>query len=257
MFYETESFTFEGRYSEHVFQGIMPDTGAAGISTAGRPQFVALQKLDRSIQLNTSTAGAHKVRFGIGSRESEGTVTVNTPIGTINFQVMPSSTPFLLCLRDMDELGVTIDNLRNVLVQGDKTVPIVRKYGHPWFMLHNIEQSAASCHLTEPELRQLHRRFGHPSVNRLIRILHRAGHDVNSSYVRTLTKYCHHCQMNGKSPGRFRFTIKDDHEFNYSVIIDILFLDGKPVLHVVDSATAFQGARFLPNVSAKTTWEAL
>jgi hypothetical protein len=63
--------------------------------------------------------------------------------------------------------------------------------------------------------------------------------------------------MHGKSPGRFKFTLKEDHEFNYSVIVDVLYLDGKPVLQVVDSATAFGAARFLKDMSARTTWDTL
>jgi hypothetical protein len=63
--------------------------------------------------------------------------------------------------------------------------------------------------------------------------------------------------MHEKSPGRFKFTLKDDHEFNYSVIIDVLHLDEKPVLQVVDSSTSFQAARFLKDMSAKTAWDTL
>ena len=58
--------------------------------------------------------------------------------------------------------------------------------------------------------------------------------------------------MHKKSPGRFKFTLKDDYEFNYSIIIDVMYLDGKPVLQVVDSATAFEAARFLKDMSART-----
>jgi hypothetical protein len=36
--------------------------------------------------------------------------------------------------------------------------------------------------------------------------------------------------MNGKSLGRFKFTLKDDYKFNYSVVINILYLEEKPVL---------------------------
>ncbi|KAK1912714.1 hypothetical protein P3342_004650 [Pyrenophora teres f. teres] len=36
-----------------------------------------------------------------------------------------------------------------------------------------------------------------------------------------------------------------------------MYLSGKPVLHVVDSSTAFQGAKFLSAISAKETWQAL
>ena len=49
------TFTFNNRYSLGIFQGIMPDSGAAGISTAGEPQFTALQKLDPTVRINTTT----------------------------------------------------------------------------------------------------------------------------------------------------------------------------------------------------------
>ena len=39
------AFTFTSRYSLDVFHGIMPDSGAAGILTAGELQLRALQKL--------------------------------------------------------------------------------------------------------------------------------------------------------------------------------------------------------------------
>jgi hypothetical protein len=36
--------------------------------------------------------------------------------------------------------------------------------------------------------------------------------------------------MHKKSSGRFKFILKDDYEFNYSIIIDVMYLDGKPIL---------------------------
>jgi hypothetical protein len=235
----------------------MPDTGAAGVSTAGEPQFKALQRIDDSVQLDTSTAGEHTIRFGKGSAVNLGTASVCTPIGTIDFYVVPTNTPFLLCLADMDKLGVKLDNLSNTLVQGQKRIPIVRKWGHPWLLLDR-EKSIAWSHLTEPELRQLHRRFGHPSAQRLTRILQKAGHDGESKAIEALTKVCHQCQMHQTPPGRFRFSIKgEDIAFNASVIIDVLYLSNRPVLQVVDEATAFQAARFLRDMSARNAWDTL
>lgn len=253
---ELESF-FANRYSSEVFHGIMPDSGAAGVSTCGKAQYLALRLIDKSIQLDSSTAGAQKVRFGKGDTSSLGTIIVPTPIGTITFHVLPTNTPFLLCIKDMDDMHVKLDNLENLLVQGNNVVPIVRKWGHPWMLLHHSEQAIAHCHMTEQELKTIHRRFGHPSVDRLHKILTLSGLEVERKALEHLTRYCHSCQMNGRSPGRFRFTIKDDCEFNYMVIVDVMYLDGKPVLHVVDEATAFNAARFLPEISAKATWDAL
>jgi len=254
---ESSTFSFDDRYSANVFHGIMPDTGAAGVSTAGEPQVQALQQLDSSVQIDQSTAGQHKIRFGKGTAISLGTVQVQTPLGYITFHVVPVNTPFLFCISDMDKLGVKLDNLENMLVQGDNRVPVVRKWGHPWLLLHQPEKSIAWSHLTESELRQLHRRFGHPSVRRLLRILQRAGHEVEVKMIKHLTKYCHHCQMNQKSPGRFKFTLKDDYDFNFSIIIDVIYLSSKPVLQVVDSLTSFQAARFLKDMSARNAWDTL
>ncbi|KAK2005367.1 hypothetical protein LZ32DRAFT_642395 [Colletotrichum eremochloae] len=186
------------RYSADVFQGILPDTGASNFSTAGHPQALALQRLQPNATIDTNTAGKAKIR---------GTITVTTPFGPIDFHVMPTNTPFLLCLADMDRLLIRFDNLNNTLQQGKIVVPV----------------SLANCHLTDVELRRLHRRFGHPSVPRLHQVLHEAGHEVE-------------CQLHGKAPSRFRFTLRDHCHFNYEVIVDVIFLR---------------------DISAKTTWEAL
>ena len=55
-----------------------------------------------------------------------------------------------------------------------------------------------------------------------------------------------------KSPSRFKFTLKDNYKFNYIVIINIIYLDSKLVLQVVDSLILFQATKFLKDISAKT-----
>jgi hypothetical protein len=113
------------------------------------------------------------------------------------------------------------------------------------------------CFLTYVELQRLHRRFGHPSIQKLHDLLERAGHDVDKKALKYLTKYCEHCQKHSQSPHRFKFTLKDDVDFNVSIVVDIFYLDGKPVLHVVDEGTTYQAGRFLRNISAKHTWDVL
>ena len=97
----------------------MPDTRAAGVSIAGEPQVRALQQLDGSVQIDYLTAGQHTIRFGKGTAISLGTIRVHTPLGYITFHVVPTNTLFLFCIRDMDKLGVKLDNLENVLIQVD------------------------------------------------------------------------------------------------------------------------------------------
>jgi len=243
------------KYSAEEFQGILPDTGAAARSTAGKAQFLALRRQDASVGLDVSEAGAATIRFGIGdSLSSLGSTRVTTPFGVVKFHVMDSQTPFLLCLGDMDRLGVYLDNTRNELVSESLRVPIVRKWGHPWLLLG---RAAATAFLTEAEMRRLHCRFGHPSIGKLQKLLTNAGHDVEQSALAEINKFCHHCQMKNSSPRRFKFSLKSERDFNFEVIVDVLHLDGKPVLHVVDSGTSFQAGRFLKSMSAKDTWDAL
>ena len=63
--------------------------------------------------------------------------------------------------------------------------------------------------------------------------------------------------MHEKSLGRFKFTLKDDYEFNYLVYVDIIYLDGKPILQVVDLVTSFKAARFLKDILTQEVQNAL
>jgi hypothetical protein len=124
---ESHLFVFYSRYDGNIFQGIMPDTGAAGISTAGEPQMRALQLKFPNVTINSFIAG-HKVKFDNNPESTFlGTIAVETPFRTIRFAVMLTNTPFLLCLANMDRCGVYFNNINNILVHNGKKYPIVRK----------------------------------------------------------------------------------------------------------------------------------
>jgi hypothetical protein len=104
----------------------MPDTGASGISSGGERQVQALMKLDSTIQINR-TDMPETLRFGKGTVTTERFVVVRTPIREVKFWVVKADTPFLLYIQDMDRLGIQFDNLSNVIIQGNKKIPVVRK----------------------------------------------------------------------------------------------------------------------------------
>lgn len=97
---------------------------------------------------------------------SLGTITVKTAIGPVTFHVTDVPTPFLLCLKDMDDLGVYFDNNANELVKRlpnrEQRVPVIRKWGHAWFHFRDVENVIAN--LTDAEIRHLHRRFNYPAA---------------------------------------------------------------------------------------------
>jgi hypothetical protein len=75
--------------------------------------------------------------------------------------------------------------------------------------------------------------------------------------IERINKFCHYCQLYRKSPGRFRFTLWDEVEFNHSIIVDIIYISGKLVLYIMDEATRFNTACWLTNINARATWDAL
>jgi hypothetical protein len=255
------------RYTSKEFYGVMIDTGASKMSTAGYGQYLAYKTTTNdNTDINTMQTGAVNVQFGIGSTASIGSVIVKTPIGLVDFHVVKADTPFLLCLADMDRLRVYYNNVTDTLIgPAITTLPITRRFGHPFLVwgeaLRTYVQESFDynpCYLTSTEIHRLHRRFGHPSAEKLYRVLERSGHDdVNKQAIDHLTKYCSFCQKYGRSPGRFKFTLREDLDFNHSVYVDIMYINGSPVLHIIDEATRYQAARWLQNISAKHTWDTL
>src|SRR5438045_1894823 len=231
----------------------MLDTGAATASTAGYGQAQAYINTFTG-HINTQTANTVQACFGIGQTSSIRSIVINSPIGHITFHMVKADTPFLLCLQDMDKLGIYFNNLTDMIIKRDgTTIEVIQTFNHP-FLVWGLP---AINYLTDTELRQLHRRFGHPSVNRLVRTLERAGHDSpeHRKILEHIAKFCAFCQKHGRSPGCFKFTLKDDIHFNYALIVDVMYIDNKPILHVVDQATSFQAARWLQSISASHTWD--
>jgi hypothetical protein len=136
-------------------------------------------------------------------------------------------------------MGVYYDNIKDVIVHPNGSHPVVRSYGHPFI----IWGTPAISYLTEPELRQPHRRFGHPSVKRLAKVLNRAGHDSNYEAIQKINQFCTTFQKHRQAPRRFKFALHEDIKFNHTIYIDAMYIESSPVLHVVDEATKFQAAR--------------
>lgn len=250
----SNQFTLSDPYRTE-YQGELWDTGASNYSTVGKNQLEAYLRLNPHTKVDWSPGSAH-IRFG-GSPATTalGTVRIKNALGTTTYHILDTPTPFLFSLKDADRVRAYFDNTKDIIVRNDgETIPVVRKWGHPFF---NTSPREAGIFFTETELRRLHRRFGHPHTERLHKMLTRAGHDVDQSILNEIKKFCHHCQTHDQSPRRFKFTIKDDCNFNYEVVVDAVRIDRKQILHVIDTATSFQAATFLRTMSAKDAWEAL
>jgi hypothetical protein len=121
------------RYTSDRFYGVIIDTEALRRSTAGWGQYLAYQKVQKT-SIDITTVGAINVQFGIGSTASVGSITVNTPVGAIEFHLIKADTPFLLCLANIDTLQVYYNNIQDKLITPSKSIPICRQFGHPFLL---------------------------------------------------------------------------------------------------------------------------
>lgn len=82
-----------------------------------------------SVKLNKTYANKVTICFGIGiSLSSIGIVRIDIPVGTANFYVVETFIPFLLCLKDIDTLGIYLNNITHQLICEDgKSVLILCK----------------------------------------------------------------------------------------------------------------------------------
>lgn len=88
---------------------------------------------------------------------------------SFDVHVVLTDTPILLSIEDMDRLGIYFDNLDNSVVYkcSDESSKVSMTGGHP-FIFWNPH---ITCMLTTIEVRRLHGRFGHPSTDKLIKLL--------------------------------------------------------------------------------------
>jgi hypothetical protein len=166
----------------------------------------------------------------------------------------------------MNRLKVYFNNVTNSLIQMMKisdeilrkkrNFSVIRRFDHEFLLWKNFMQTYVnqffdlnSCYLIKTELRQLHKRFDHSFIRKLHDLLKRFDHEVEKSVLEKLIKFCIFCQEHEKFSERFKFTLRNDVKFNYSIIVDIMYIDNHLILHVVDETTRFQVAKWLQNVS--------
>lgn len=244
------------------FQGACVDTGAQR-TVIGKPQAYAYLNwagLPRRLKRDKVP---EVYRFGGSRHASIGTLAMRIPLADDFFMqlmvnVVDVNVPLLFGLDILDKFRMYANTVLNRLVceAYSVTVPLVRKLGHVYYVW---EQNVL---YTMPELRKLHRHFFHPQPDRLYAVINKAGgeHAKPSTLkqLQDVSRNCDLCQRLAKDPSRFRVALPPgDIVFNRTVLLDIMYLDGKPLLHVVDKDTLFSAATFLSNgESTEDVWRA-
>jgi hypothetical protein len=254
----------DSRERDGKFHGLILDTGANRASMISRAQYRAYcREFGVTMQVRPDQTRRIAGIAGGVAVLGRALIPVAFPelglVLDVNFKITEHG-PSLLCLRDMKDANFQLDIQRNLLWHGKKAQHLRLDNDH---LLHLwTPETACTTLYTEVEVRKLHRAFGHPSVEKLANLLKTARPDEVNADVRqaidALSKECDVCSRTGTAPRRFKLTMgMDDVQFNHVVAVDVMFLDGKMVLHMVDEATHFQAASFLKNGSAEETWNVL
>jgi hypothetical protein len=160
----------------------------------------------------------------------------------LDIDVVSTDIPFLVGLDTLDSLRVTADTVMNVLKSpGDEwSLPLARKLGHvylEWNDFHDIL-------FTKEELKRMHLSFYHPSNQSRANTIKKGrpeqlDHDTLKILEET-SNACQVCQRLGPTQfvSRYPFQKKISF-FGDDFSIDLMFLDGSAVLHVVDTETRF------------------
>jgi hypothetical protein len=253
------------RYTSEMFYDIMIDSKASIRLIVDYEQYLAFIK-NIFIDLNRIKTNAVNVQFEIESISSIESLIIDISFELMKFHVIKANTSFLLSLADMNRLKIYFNNVENILfmIIKNRNLSIIRRFDHDFLLWENFLHfyiiqffELNFCYLIDVELRQLHKRFDHSFITKLHDLLKRFYHEMKKAILKKLTKFCTFCQKYAKSSERFKFTLRDEINFNYSVIVNVMYIDNNLILHVVDDVTRFQIAKWLQNISVKHIWKML
>ena len=244
------------------FNGIIIDIGANRTSMMSLDQYIAYC---REHNVPARIADFNRSVRGIGGVcvKTIGKATVAVPftdIGVvcdITFHITEGHNPTLLSLRDLKNIGLELSIQKNCVHMMGKSQKLVHENDFLYY------RWKPDLHLyTYGELKKLHRSFGHPTVSALQKMLKpsRPAEMTNEvkQAVQEIVNNCQTCNELASKPMRFRLSIgAENSRFNHVILADIMYIDQKPVLHVIDEATHFSSATFLPRVTSKDVWKAL
>ena len=109
----------------------------------------------------------------------------------------------------------------------------------------------------EKKISKLHKQFAHPSSDKLKQLIHNSGvtdADIDKT-VDNVTSRCDICKRYRRPPPRPVVGFSLSTEFNEVVAMDIKFLDGVPILHMIDHATRYSMASRVRNKKPETIVE--
>lgn len=203
-----------------------------------------------------------RMRFGSGSSTPLGVMNLlwETPrgIAPIQAHVVQNDVPLLIGLDYLDQHSIYLRNTKSKLECEDGwSAPTEKAAGHHW-QRHGLVQSALTeIMYTKSQLSKLHRHFRRPGPGRLYDLLRRSrATDLEPGAMAILKEIADECKVCAQIRNKeitFRGRLSEGVVFNRKLLLDLMYLDGRPVLHVVDKDTNFGAARFVQTTTKNPT----
>lgn len=120
-------------------------------------------------------------------------------------------------------------------------------------------RSPLRCYFPRKELIKHTKHFMHPSTGKVLNLLKRAYPSKASEKIRRLRQTnadnFENCFKHAFTPFRFRsFIPRDQIIFNRELSKYLMSLNGKPVLHILETETGFQNDLFTGDKTAERLW---
>lgn len=242
------------------FDGFCLDTRAKR-TLVGLNQLECLkQQFRKHIELKRT---AISFRLGNINYQSIGSLYAKVPLPQkeeidIKTHVVPINVPFLIGLDIFIEHGLIMDLGSYKLISKDKKWELPLQYlgGHLYI---RPETKVNDCNFTMKEFRKMHYHFMYPSSGKLFSLLKKAyPYETNQDRRQLLERISNAyeiCNEHSIPPFRFRAPIPEDKiTFNREIAIYIMWLNGKPVLHIVSRETNFQNAIVISGKTSYNLW---
>ena len=198
--------------------------------------------------------------FGDDNQRSLGLlkIIIPTPKGmrAVLTDLVPADILFLRGLDLLDRFMRNVLTVQNQLqvVQEEWVLILTRKRGH----IYPTWTFEYAIHYNRFQLRELHLHFMYLSVEKRFNLLKRAFSQKLTldtlDILKHISRLFHACQVYSSRPITFQVAFPDEVVFNKSIRLDLMYLDGKPVLSIADVCTNYSTERFLAAENTQAAW---
>ena len=207
-----------------------------------------------------------RFQFGYGEPlESQGAVNIPAKIGSndvfIKTDIVDTDLPLLLSKQSMKEAGTKLDFHSDTVNMFGEDIPLrFTSSGHyciPISAKHEILNNKEKVFLTIKDLDsktieekeriadKLHKQFGHPLDSYKLKKLVKEAKIYDKDLLKSIdkvTRKCDTCKRYGKKKPRPVVALSLAKDFNDYVTMDLKFIKGTIILHLIDVATCFSMA---------------